>query len=85
MSQKDKKEAGGWSWPPLGPGTGLPIVAGEPLSVRGPMPATRLYLLITGAWLLLAVVALFVVLQVVALLLALLGLLFGHAPPGTLI
>jgi hypothetical protein len=85
MSKKDRKE-GGWSWPALGPGTGLPIVAGEPRSVSGPMPATNLYLLITGAWLLLAVVGLFVFLQVVALLLALLGLLFGHhSPPGTLI
>jgi hypothetical protein len=82
-SPDERSDSTGWSWPALGPGTGLPVVAGQPHSVSGPVSVPALYLLITGAWLILAALALFVVIRIVALLLLLLGLLMGHGPGQT--
>jgi hypothetical protein len=82
-SSGERTDSAGWSWPPLGPGTGLPVVAGPPQSVGGPMSVPALYLLITGGWLILAALVLFLVIRIVALLLLLLGLIIGHGPAQT--
>ncbi len=82
-SREEPGDSAGWSWPALAPGTGLPVVAGQPHSVSGPISAPAVYLLITGGWLILAALALFVIIRIVALLLLVLGLITGHGPGQT--